>query len=114
MCGEAVDGREGVEKAKQLKPDVVVMDVSMPNVNGLEATRLIRDALPRTEVLILSQHEAPEMIKQAFRAGARGYVLKSSIADQLESAVEAVSRGDTFVADAPNSGSHHVDPQEVL
>ena len=114
VCGEAVDGREGVEKAKQLKPDVVVMDVSMPNLNGLEATRLIRDTLPRTEVLILSQHEAPEMIKQAFRAGARGYVLKSSIADQLERAVEVVSRGDTFVADAPNSGSHHVDPQEVL
>jgi len=113
VCGEAVDGQDGVEKARQLKPDVVVMDISMPRLNGFEATRLINNVLPNIGVLILSQHESAEIIKQAFRAGARGYVVKSSIAEQLENAVEAVSRGKEFVADAPNSASL-VDPQEVL
>jgi PAS domain S-box-containing protein len=110
VCGEAVDGQDGVEKAKQLRPDVVVMDISMPKLNGFEATRLIRNLLPDIGVLILSQHGSPEAIKQAFRAGARGYVMKSSIADQLESAVEAVSRGDEFVAALPNFASH---PQDL-
>jgi PAS domain S-box-containing protein len=113
VCGEAVDGQDGLEKAKQLKPDVVVMDISMPRLNGFEATRLIHNVLPHIGILILSQHESPEIIKQALRAGARGYVVKSSIANQLENAVEAVSRGNEFVAAAPNLASH-VDPQEVL
>jgi PAS domain S-box-containing protein len=113
VCGEAVDGQDGVEKAKLLKPDVVVMDVSMPNLNGFDATRSILNVLPDIGVLILSQHESPEIIKQAFRVGARGYVVKSSLADQLESAVEAVSRGNEFVASARNFASD-VDPQEVL
>ncbi len=78
ICGDAVDGRDAFEKAKRLRPDVIVMDVSMPNLNGLDATRLIREALPQTEVLILSQHESSEMMRQALGAGALGYVLKSS------------------------------------
>jgi len=113
VCGEAVDGQDGVEKAKLLKPDVVVMDVSMPRLNGFDATRSILNVLPDIGVLILSQHESPEIIKQAFLVGARGYVVKSSIADQLESAVEAVSRGNEFVACASNFASD-VDPREVL
>jgi PAS domain S-box-containing protein len=113
VCGEAVDGQDGVEKAKLLKPDVVVMDVSMPRLNGFEATRSILNVLPGIGVLILSQYESREIIKQAFRAGARGYVAKSSIAKQLEDAVDAVSRGNEFVASAPNFASD-VDPQEVL
>ena len=113
VCGEAVDGQDGVEKAKLLKPDVVVMDVSMPRLNGFDATRSILNVLPDIGVLILSQHESPEIIKQAFLVGARGYVVKSSIADQLESAVEAVSRGNEFVASASNFASD-VDPREVL
>src|SRR3977135_535699 len=90
VCGEAVDGQDGVEKAQQLRPDVVVMDITMPKLNGFEATRLIQKTLPDTAVLILSQHESPETIEQAFRSGARGYVVKSSIAENLESAVLAV------------------------
>jgi PAS domain S-box-containing protein len=109
VCGEAVDGQDGVEKAKRLKPDVIVMDISMPKLNGFEATRLIRDLLPDTRVLILTQHESPETIKQAFRAGARGYVVKSSMADKLESAVDAVSKDNEFVADAPNSSTYRED-----
>lgn len=71
VCGEAVDGQDALEKARQLNPDVIVMDVSMPTLNGLEATHLIRAALPDSEVLILSQHQSPEMIRQAAKAGAR-------------------------------------------
>ena len=112
VCGEAVDGQDGVEKAQELKPDVIVMDVSMPKLNGFEATRLIHNLLPDIGVLILSQHESPEVIKQAFRAGALGYVAKSSITDQLESAMAAVSRGKEFVAATPNSANHTPDVTE--
>ena len=112
VCGEAVDAQDGLEKALQLKPDVVVMGLSMPNLNGFEAARLIHDVLPDIGILILGQHESPETSKQAFRAGALGYVLKSNMADQLESAVEAVSRRKEFVAPAHNSASSSVDITE--
>jgi PAS domain S-box-containing protein len=113
VCGDAVDGQDALAKAKQLKPDVIVMDVSMPNLNGLEATRLIRDALPQTEVLILSQHEAPEMIRQAYSAGARGYLVKSALSASLQAAVERVSRHEPFFADLQKSEAH-LDVHEVL
>jgi len=113
VCGDAIDGQDAVTKAKQLKPDVVVMDVSMPNLNGLEATRLIRDALPQTEVLILSQHEAPEMIRQAYSAGARGYLVKSALSASLQAAVERVSRHEPFFADLQKTEAH-LDVHEVL
>jgi len=96
VCGEAVDGQDAVEKAKELKPDVIVMDVSMPNLNGLDATRQVRRILPQTEVLILSQHDSSEMVRQAFQAGARGYVVKSSISRQLVAALDKVSRHEPF------------------
>jgi DNA-binding NarL/FixJ family response regulator len=96
VCGEAVDGEDALEKAQQLKPDVILMDVSMPKRNGLEATRLIRSMLPDSEVLILSQHESPEMVRQAFKAGARGYVVKSSVAKDLPIALDTVSRHEPF------------------
>lgn len=96
VCGEAVDGRDALEKAKQLKPDVILMDVSMPNLNGLEATRLVRDIVPNAEVLILSQHESPEMVRQAFQAGARGYVVKSSISRDLLAALNQIGKHEAF------------------
>jgi len=87
VCGEASDGREAVKLALDLKPDIVVLDLTMPELNGIEATRQIKNALPKTEVLIFTMHETEEMILSAFQAGARGFVLKS--ADELE-LVEAI------------------------
>jgi len=95
VCGEAVDGRDAVEKAKQLKPDVIVMDVSMPNLNGLDATREIRRVLPETGVLVLSQHSSPGMIKAALKAGAQGYVVKSSASRDLIAALESIGQPET-------------------
>jgi PAS domain S-box-containing protein len=116
VCGEAVDGQDALDKARELKPDLIVMDVSMPRLNGLEATRQVRSILPDCEVLILSQHENPEMARQALKAGARGYVVKGSISKDLLSAVSKVSRGEYFfdpaVLDQTPSG--HMDFQEIL
>ena len=96
VCGEAVDGQDAVDKARELKPDLIIMDVSMPRLNGLEATPIIRSVLPDCEVLILSQHESPQMIQQALKAGARGYVVKSSVARDLLVALETVIRHEPF------------------
>jgi PAS domain S-box-containing protein len=95
ICGEAVDGRDAIEKARQLRPDVVVMDISMPNLNGLEATREVRRILPKTGVLVLSQHNSPRMMKEALDAGAQGYVVKSSASENLMAALEKISQPDT-------------------
>ena len=92
VCGEAVDGQDAIQKAKELKPDVVLLDISMPRLNGLEAARLIRKEVPQSEILILSQHPASAMSQAALEAGARGYVAKSNMSRDLLPAVEAVSR----------------------
>jgi len=117
ICGEAADGQDAVYKSRTLKPDVVIMDISMPKLNGLEATRLIRSILPECEVLILTQHEPGEMARQAFKAGARGYVLKSAISRDLVAALEKISRHQYFfdrsVSGLANSPAH-VDVQEIL
>jgi PAS domain S-box-containing protein len=116
VCGEAVDGQDAVEKGRELRPDLIVMDVSMPRLNGLEATRQLRSVLPQCEVLILSQHENNEMARQAFRAGARGYVVKSAISRDLISAVAKASRHEYFfdpaVLDQPPGA--HTDVEEIL
>jgi len=117
VCGEAVDGQDALEKARELKPDVIVMDVSMPKLNGLEATRLIRSMLPDSEVLILSQHDSSQMLKEAVKAGARGYVVKSSISKHLLTALADVGQHKPyFDASIPEGAnrSGHIDAQEVL
>lgn len=116
VCGEAVDGQDAIEKARELQPDVIVMDVSMPRLNGLEATRQLRNVLPQCEVLILSQHENSEMARQALKAGARGYVVKSSISRDLISAVAKAYRHQYFFASAilDQTPSAHTDVQEIL
>ncbi len=117
VCGEAVDGHDAVEKARDLKPDVVVMDVSMPRLNGLEATRLIRSALPACEVVVLSQHDSPEMVRQALKAGARAYVVKSSVSKDLFTALSRVARHEIFVPASISSvatTSSPLDVQEIL
>jgi DNA-binding NarL/FixJ family response regulator len=93
VVGEAGDGAEAVEKATKLKPDVVVLDVSMPHLNGIEAARRIRDALPRTRVLVLTMHDDEEYVLKMVRAGASGYLLKDSAASELLAAIRALKAG---------------------
>jgi DNA-binding NarL/FixJ family response regulator len=91
VCGEARTGREAVDKAGELKPDVVIMDFTMPELNGMEATRQIHAALPRTQVLILTMHESEELVREVLAAGARGYMLKSDAGRALVDAIQALA-----------------------
>ena len=91
ICAEATKGREAIAKAEQLRPDVVVIDICMPELNGIEATRQIRKVSPRTEVLVLSVHHSDHLIREALDAGARGFVVKSDADAELVSAVEALA-----------------------
>ena len=105
VVGEASDGLEAVDKVVSLKPDVVVLDVTMPRMNGLEACRLIRQKTSALEVLFVTQHDSPQMMREALEAGARGYVVKSNAARDLLKAVEAVSRHQEFTALAQNDSA---------
>ena len=98
VIGEASDGAEAVEKAKDLNPDVMVLDVTMPRMNGLEACRLLRRQCPGLEILFVTQHDSPQMMREALEAGARGYVVKSNAARDLLAAVDAVSQHRVFTA----------------
>jgi DNA-binding NarL/FixJ family response regulator len=96
VCGEAATGREAVEQAKRLDPDIVVLDLSMPEMNGLDATRLIARDAPRTQVLVLTMHRSEELAHQVVRAGAKGYVLKSDADRELVAAVDSLQRRRSF------------------
>ena len=96
VCGEAGTGREAVELAMQEKPDVAVVDISMPELNGLEATRQIRKASPRTEVLVFTMHENESLVREVLSAGARGYLMKSDAAQHIVAAIEALSKHKPF------------------
>jgi DNA-binding NarL/FixJ family response regulator len=100
VCGEASDGREAVRLAKELKPDIAVLDLTMHDLNGIEATLQIKKALPKTEILIFTMHDSEEMIRNALVAGARGYVLKSDDESELVEAIEAISRHKPFFTPA--------------
>ncbi len=97
VVGEAADGGEAVAKAQALSPDVVLMDITMPGMNGLEATRQIKALKPNIKVLILSMHESNQYISQFLRSGASGYVLKDTAASDLVGAIRAISQGDAFL-----------------
>jgi DNA-binding NarL/FixJ family response regulator len=96
VVGEATNGREAVELALTLKPDVVVLDMSMPELNGLETTRRIRHDLPKTEVLVFTMHESEELMREMLAAGARGYLLKSDAPAHIVAAIEALLRHRPF------------------
>ncbi len=100
VVGEAADGREAVEKVERFSPDVVLMDVSMPTLNGLEASRQIIKRFSTVKVLILTMHTNEEYVLQFLRAGASGYLLKQSAPTELVSAIQAVYRGDSFLSPA--------------
>jgi PAS domain S-box-containing protein len=114
VCGEAVDGRDAITKAQQLRPDVITMDISMPNLNGLEATREIRRILPEIPILIMSQHDVPEMMKQALSAGATAYIVKSSISTELIAVLDRVRRKESSPGLVFGSAQANVDFSEIL
>ena len=90
VCAEAADGREALEKATKHKPDVIILDIGMPLLNGVEAARRIRKALPQAEILILTMHESDELVQQVVEAGARGYILKDEADRVLHAAIDAL------------------------
>jgi DNA-binding NarL/FixJ family response regulator len=96
IVGEASDGAQAVRMVKELKPDIIIMDISMPTLNGLEATYQIKRDMPDAKILILTQHENEEYIIQIIKAGASGYVLKSSVSDDLVSGILALEKGGRF------------------
>src|SRR5580704_12524129 len=115
VCGEAVDGQDAIVKARELRPDIITMDVSMPNMNGLEATREIRRIMPDVHILVLSQHDVPEMVQQALNAGANGFVVKSALSTDLVAALEKVRSGQpSFVPAVYGSTQTNIDTQEIL
>jgi two-component system, NarL family, response regulator NreC len=120
IIGEASNGREAVEMAERSQPDVVVMDVTMPELNGIEATRRLGQSTPRTRILALSMHKDSVYVREILKAGARGYLLKDALDKDLVAAVEAVARGEGYlspaVADAVLSDyrKHVTDPLDLL
>lgn len=120
IAGEAGNGREAVELVQKLKPDVVVMDVTMPELNGIEATRRLIELSPRTRVLALSMHKDAVYVREILRAGGRGYLLKDSADADLLAAVRAVAKGEGYlspgVSDAVLSDyrRHVTDPLDLL
>jgi DNA-binding NarL/FixJ family response regulator len=98
VCAEATNGREAVEKAGALKPDIAVLDIGMPLLNGVEATRQIRKLSPKTEVLILSMHDSEVLIQEVLEAGARGYILKDDADRDLIAAVDALRQHKSYLS----------------
>ena len=97
VAGEAGSGEEGLRKAKEIRPDLVIMDIGLPDVSGIDITRNMREILAETKVVILSMHLKVEYITKAFRAGATGYVTKESATERLLECLESVSKGEYFM-----------------
>jgi two-component system, NarL family, nitrate/nitrite response regulator NarL len=130
IVGEAANGREALQKARESAPDVIVSDLNMPQINGLDLTEALRKELPKTRILILSSHSNSEQVIRILRSGAHGYVLKDASPDELWKAIETVNGGDTYFtpevarialnqfvrkdADGPQEPDLTVREQEVL
>lgn len=120
IVGEAGNGREAVELAEKLQPDLVIMDVTMPELNGIEATRRLISAAPRARVLALSMHKDSVYVREILRAGARGYLLKDSVDADLLAAVRAVAKGEGYLSPAVSDAvltdyrRHVTDPLDLL
>ena len=103
VVGEAQDGRQAIQEAQRLQPDVILMDITMPDMNGIEATRQIKKSLPETKVLILTMHEHDEYVFQALRAGASGYMLKEAADTDLISALRVIQNGQFYLSPTAQS-----------
>jgi two-component system response regulator NreC len=120
IVGEAGNGREAVELADSLKPDIVVMDVAMPELNGIEATRRLSTSSPHTRVVALSMHKDNVYVREILRAGARGYLLKDSVAADVVAAIRAVARGESYLSPAVSNAvlddyrKHVTNPIDLL
>ncbi len=120
IIGEAVNGRETVELSEKLQPDLVLMDVTMPELNGIEATRRLASVSPRTRVLALSMHKDAVYVREILRAGARGYLLKDSADADLIAAVRSVAKGEGYLSPAVSDAvltdyrRHVTDPLDLL
>ena len=123
VVGEASDGREAIRCVQSLEPDVILMDIAMPDLGGLEATVEIRKQNPRTRILVLSQYEDREYIRRFLKAGVSGYVLKKSAGSDLTAAIRAVHRGGLVLdpdvareamAERESGGPHEADPNDAL
>jgi DNA-binding NarL/FixJ family response regulator len=98
VIGEVSDGLEAVQKAEELKPDLILLDIGLPTLNGIEVARRIRKLAPESRVIFLSQESSAEVVQEALSLGARGYVVKANAGRELLAAVEAVILGKTFVS----------------
>ena len=113
VVAEASNGREAVEQAERHRPDVAVLDITMPELSGLEAARRIRKATPETEVLFLTVHNSAQMVQEALDAGGRGYVLKSDVGNDLLVAVETVMRHKAFISSGVSGSTASKESREV-
>ena len=98
VIGHAADGLETIQKAEELQPDLILLDISLPKLNGIAAARQIRKLVPKSKILFLSEHTSPETVEEALSTGASGYVVKSDAGKDLLRAVEAVIQGRQFVS----------------
>lgn len=98
VVGEAADGRDAVKKATELKPDLVLMDIAMANLNGLEATKQIKKVLPETKIIMVTMHKNEEYILQSFQAGASGYILKEGAVEELVHAIRSIHQDKSFLS----------------
>ena len=110
VVAEVSNGGDAVRRAQELKPDVVVMDIAMPDLNGIEAARMLRDRCPETRVVILSMHSSSEHVFRAFEAGAAGYLLKESAGTEAEAAVRTVHGGQSYLSRAIAALAPHTRP----
>lgn len=120
VVGEASNGREAVQLAQELRPDLVLMDVSMPELNGVEATRRLKDQSPHVKVLVLSMHKDHVYVREVLRAGASGYLLKDCSEDELVQAVRTVANGEAYLSPGVSGAvladyrKHVSDPIDLL
>jgi DNA-binding NarL/FixJ family response regulator len=98
LCGEADNGNDAIRMAEELKPEVIIMDLSMPGLNGIEATRAIRKTQPAVKIVLLTLHESAELVRGAFRAGASGYLLKTDAEQELVKALTVVTGQGTYIS----------------